>query len=109
MPGDRGDKWTVSIDKNGFLAGTTRTSANVVIQIVCPNGGISVTDGTVEPSRLDETKLDVDGAGNRQECNNAATYTYTASQYITSWTLTIYVPDGVEGYFPYTIVASASS
>jgi hypothetical protein len=39
----------------------------------------------------------------------AATITFVARQYTLTQGVTIYVPDGVEGYFPYTIVASASS
>ena len=52
-----------------------------------------------------------DPPGNVEDkaCDSAATFTHTASDYTLNKNLTIYVPDGVEGYFPYTIVASASS
>ena len=101
-PGDRGDRWVIMTSKD-FISSFDRSTATVVIQIVCPNGGIRVHDGAVRDG------YDPPGNVEDKACDSAATFTHTAGDYTLNKNLTIYVPDGVEGYFPYTIVASASS
>ena len=98
--GDRGDRWSIKAS-NDFFDSVTK-STTMIIQIVCPEGGIWVHQGAVRdgyaPSSL----------ARPQECNGAVTLTEFVGYQSSDVGFTVYLPDGVEGYFPYTVVASAA-
>ena len=98
--GDRGDRWSIKAS-NDFFDSVTK-STTMIIQIVCPEGGIWVHQGAVRdgfsPSSL----------ARPQECNGAVTLTEFVGYQSSNVGFTVYLPNGVEGYFPYTVVASAA-
>ena len=98
--GDRGDRWSIKAS-NDFFDSVTK-STTMIIQIVCPEGGIWVHQGAVRDGYAPRS------AAGAQECSGAVTLTEFVGYQSSDVGFTVYLPDGVEGYFPYTVVASAA-
>ncbi len=98
--GDRGDRWSITASKDFFDSVTQ--SATMIIQIVCPEGGIWVHQGAVRDGYNPRS------GASPQECSGAVTLTEFVGYQSNQVGFTVYLPDGVEGYFPYTVVASAA-
>ena len=98
--GDRGDRWSITASKDFFDSVTQ--SATMIIQIVCPEGGIWVHQGAVRDGYNPRS------GASPQECSGAVTLTEFVGYQSNKVGFTVYLPDGVEGYFPYTVVASAA-
>ena len=98
--GDRGDRWSIKAS-NDFFDSVTK-STTMIIQIVCPEGGIWVHQGAVRDGYAPKS------AAGAQECSGAVTLTDFVGYQSSNVGFTVYLPDGVEGYFPYTVVASAA-
>ena len=98
--GDRGDRWSIKAS-NDFFDSVTK-STTMIIQIVCPEGGIWVHQGAVRDGYAPKS------AAGAQECSGAVTLTEFVGYQSSDVGFTVYLPDGVEGYFPYTVVASAA-
>ena len=98
--GDRGDRWSIKAS-NDFFDSVTK-STTMIIQIVCPEGGIWVHQGAVRDGYAPRS------AAGAQECSGAVTLTEFVGYQSSNVGFTVYLPDGVEGYFPYTVVASAA-
>ena len=98
--GDRGDRWSITASKDFFDSVTQ--SATMIIQIVCPEGGIWVHQGAVRDGYNPRS------GASPQECSGAVTLTEFVGYQSNQVGFTVYRPDGVEGYFPYTVVASAA-
>ncbi len=98
--GDRGDRWSIKAS-NDFFDSVTK-STTMIIQIVCPEGGIWVHQGSVRDGYAPKS------AAGAQECSGAVTLTEFVGYQSSDVGFTVYLPDGVEGYFPYTVVASAA-
>ena len=98
--GDRGDRWSIKAS-NDFFDSVTK-STTMIIQIVCPEGGIWVHQGAVRDGYAPKS------AAGAQECSGAVTLTEFVGYQSNQVGFTVYLPDGVEGYFPYTVVASAA-
>ncbi|MBL6760993.1 MAG: hypothetical protein ISQ15_10045 [Ilumatobacteraceae bacterium] len=98
--GDRGDRWSIKAS-NDFFDSVTK-STTMIIQIVCPEGGIWVHQGAVRDGYAPKS------AAGAQECSGAVTLTEFVGYQSSDVGFTVYLPDGVAGYFPYTVVASAA-
>jgi hypothetical protein len=98
--GDRGDRWSITASKDFF--DSTKQSATMIIQIICPEGGIWVHQGAVRDGYNPRS------GASPQECSGAVTLTEFVGYQSNQVGFTVYLPDGVEGYFPYTVVASAA-
>ena len=98
--GDRGDRWSIKAS-NDFFDSVTK-STTMIIQIVCPEGGIWVHQGAVRDGYAPKS------AAGARECSGAVTLTELVGYQSSNVGFTVYLPDGVEGYFPYTVVASAA-
>ena len=98
--GDRGDRWSITASKDFF--DSTKQSATMIIQIICPDGGIWVHQGAVRDGYNPRS------GASPQECSGAVTLTEFVGYQSNQVGFTVYLPDGVEGYYPYTVVASAA-
>ena len=98
--GDRGDRWSITASKDFF--DSTKQSATMIIQVICPEGGIWVHQGAVRDGYKPRS------GASPQECSGAVTLTEFVGYQSNQVGFTVYLPDGVEGYFPYTVVASAA-
>jgi hypothetical protein len=98
--GDRGDRWSITASKDFF--DSTKQSATMIIQIICPEGGIWVHQGAVRDGYNPRS------GASPQECSGAVTLTEFVGYQSNQVGFTVYLPDGVEGYFPYAVVASAA-
>ena len=98
--GDRGDRWSITASKDFF--DSTKQSATMIIQVICPEGGIWVHQGAVRDGYNPRS------GASPQECSGAVTLTEFVGYQSNQVGFTVDLPDGVEGYFPYTVVASAA-
>ena len=94
------ESWSIKAS-NDFFDSVTK-STTMIIQIVCPEGGIWVHQGAVRDGYAPKS------AAGAQECSGAVTLTEFVGYQSSDVGFTVYLPDGVEGYFPYTVVASAA-
>lgn len=93
VPGDRGDGIRIFVDN--LFSGTNQDNATVTVQFLCEPGGPKVK-GT--PA----------GYTGGSDCDFTYNTTFNAGYQSDNKTYYIYVPDGVEGYFEYTVLITAT-
>lgn len=93
VPGDRGDGIRIFVDN--LFQGTNQDNATVSVQFLCDPGGPKVRG----------TPAGYTGGSN---CDFTYNTTFEASYQSDNKTYYIYVPDGVEGYFEYTVLITAT-
>ena len=101
--GDRGDRWSIKAS-NDFFDSVTKSTTMIIDDHPdrLPEGGNWVHQGAVRDGYAPRS------AAGAQECSGAVTLTEFVGYQSSDVGFTVYLPDGVEGYFPYTVVASAA-